>query len=189
MTHAPGLQYGTALLVPCASVLSRAEQLVAEAEELWKAEHRGAGRRDLGADWGCVGVMFGPRVPDDWKELWSEVFRRQASAVSPVNGTGVLDIPWLVATDGTPVALDLDVVLATATKAEATWPDAGEVADAWIDQSAGHETYFFNNVLHGIRTAADVAIWSRFEERQPAWLAKPEYQGAVATLRREQRSC
>lgn len=80
--------------------------------------------------------------------------------------------------------MDVDCILATANKplnGELT-PEA--VADAWIAQDQGHERYFFNNVLHGIRTSWDEVIWRRIESRQPEWLGNSAYAEAVGILNR-----
>jgi len=74
----------------------------------------------------------------------------------------------------------MDVILATATRAEATRPTPDEIADGWIDR--GHERYFFENVRHGIRTSDDGLIWRRLEERAPRWLHGDVYADVVALL-------
>ncbi|WP_411857810.1 hypothetical protein [Roseiflexus sp.] len=65
----------------------------------------------------------------------------------------------------------MDVILATATRANTEQPTVNEIADAWI-KSCGYERYFFENVRHGIRTPEDVRIWRRIEERSPSWLGR-----------------
>jgi hypothetical protein len=96
----------------------------------------------------------------------------------------VLRIPWpAIAADGK--AAELDVIFATATKAEATRPLPADVADAWINQDEGYESYFFENVRHGIRTPDDLLIWKRIENATPSWLRSPAYTEAIAILQRE----
>ena len=82
-------------------------------------------------------------------------------------------------------AADVDVILATATRANTTNWRIEDVADAWIGQNEGHERYFFENVRHGIRTPEDLLIWRRIEEKKPAWLIKREYADMLAILRGE----
>lgn len=86
--------------------------------------------------------------------------------------------------DGHPV--DLDVILAAVTKPDAKPPTAQAIADAWIDQCDGYERYFFNNVLHGIRTSDDSEIWCKIEERSPCWLKAEAYKEAIEILRSEE---
>jgi len=105
-----------------------------------------------------------------------------ARCVSVVNTDGLLDIGWPDMLDGQ--SADFDLILATATNPDTARPTAREVADAWSDQ-CGNEDYFFNNVLHGIRTPDDGKIWRRIEARSPSWLKKKEYQQTIAILRAE----
>jgi len=67
-----------------------------------------------------------------------------------VDDAGTLRIAWPVTTVERRPA-NVDIILTTATKAEATRPTATEISDAWVDQSDGHERYFFENIRHGIR--------------------------------------
>ena len=111
-------------------------------------------------------------------------FQAKGCAVSSVSRDGLLRIPWpLTAADGTPV--NVDVILGTATKAEATSPTSETIADAWLGQAERHERYFFENVRRGIRTADDGLIWRTIEERKPCWLRDDAYAEAIAILRRE----
>lgn len=176
---------GQGVLVPCRATIADVAALVAEAEALWKAEQLGASAGSIGASWGCVGVLFRAQpVPEDWLRAWADHFRATASPVSPVGEDGVLRISWpMTVADGT--AADVDVILATATKAESTHPVAGDVADAWLGQDRGHERYFFENVRHGIRSPEDGLVWKRIEEGRPRWLRGGAYAEAVAVLRRQ----
>jgi hypothetical protein len=169
---------GRALVAPCRIALSKPSALVAEAEALWKAEQSSAPPRAIGAPWGCVGALF--RDQETTSELagtWIDHFRGIAQVpTSPVDSDGLLSISW-------PAETKLDVILATATKAEDTVPSAARVADLWIDQDEGHERYFFENVKHGIRTADDEAIWQRIERAMPGWIQSVVYDEAIALLR------
>jgi hypothetical protein len=62
---------------------------------------------------------------------------------------------------------------------------ARTIADAWLSQSQGYESYFFNNVQHGIRTADDLEIWRRIEDRLPRWIKSEAYREAIEILRAE----
>jgi len=177
---------GQGVLVPCTEPIVNVGSLVAEAEALWSAEQPTASSPRIGAEWGCVGVLC--RAETESAHLlqeWARHFRDiHTFAVSPVDERGMLRIPWPVkATDGAPA--EADVVLATATKAEVVRPCAEEIADAWLGQNKGHERYFFENVLHGIRTPDDGLIWKRIEEQGPCWLSNDAYTEAVTILRRE----
>lgn len=183
MTLEPDAPQGWAVLVPCASPARRVEDLLKDAEDLWQAEQPGAATGALGATWGCVGVQF-RAVSRSWLEAWCQVFReRESSAVSPVDDRGVLRIPWPVNASG--AAANFDFLLATATRRECSRPTVEAISDAWIQQTAGHECYFFENVRLGIRTHADVSIWRRIEERAPTWLSRSRYAEAVTILREE----
>lgn len=177
--------FGQVVLVPCVTVIGDVAGLVAEAEALWKAEQRSAATNSIGGSWGCVGVMF--RTESTQAGLlagWSNRFRVTASAIPPVDDAGILHIPWPVTTAEARPA-DVDIVLATATKAEMNPPSVTEIADAWIDQRHGHERYFLENVRHGIRTPEDGLIWRRIEEQAPSWLRSGKYAEAVGLLRQE----
>lgn len=130
-------------------------------------------------------ALFRPGAePAGWLRVWAGHFGATASAISPVDENGVLRIPWPTTTlEGAPAGVD--VILATATKAEAMCPSAEDIADAWLDQNKGYERYFFENVRHGIRTPEDSLIWRRIEQRRPHWLGSDAYAEAIAILRGE----
>lgn len=185
MTFAGDGQLGQGVLAPCRTSVADAAALIAEAKELWKAEQPSAPAGSIGAPWGCVGVLFRPQAaPDDRHKAWTDYFHKKASPISPVDRDGALRIPWpVLATDGT--AAGVEVILATATKADTARPLPEDIADAWINQDQGHELYFFENVRHGIRTPEDLIIWRRVDEAGPSWLRKDAYTEAVAILRGE----
>lgn len=185
MTLSSDSPTGRAVLVPCKTAIVDVTALIVEAEALWKAEWRDASPREIGRSWGCVGVSFrtGAELAG-WLQPWADHFRANASAISPVDRNGVLQIPWPTATlDGAPA--DVDLILATATKAKEGCPSAAVIADAWVDKNNGYERYFFENVRHGIRTPDDGLIWRRIEERMPRWLENSSYAEAVTLLRKE----
>jgi hypothetical protein len=123
-------------------------------------------------------------IADIWLKTWTANFRAEVlSSVSPVDADGILRIRWPERVDGSQP--DMEVILATATRAEATQPTVDDIADAWVNQEGGHERYFFENVRHGIRTAEDGLIWRGIEERAPPWLQSRAYDQAVSVLRAE----
>lgn len=186
MTFSPDGSEGQAVLVSCKAPIVDMTALVAEAEALWKAEYPAASPRTIGkSPWGCVGVSFHPENQrEDWPQLWTNHFLANASAISPMDKNGLLQVPWPTTTlDGAPAAADL--ILATATKAETQCPSVEDVAEAWLKQNNGYERYFFENVRHGIRTPDDGLIWRRIKEQNPDWLANRSYGEAVALLERE----
>jgi hypothetical protein len=175
---------GQAVLVPCTTKIRTIDSLIDEANALWQAEAPYAKPGTLHKSWGCVGALFGPgaahqELTADWTAHFQKI---GVQCVSVVNPDGLLDIDWPSLPDGRSV--DFDVILATANKAEVPAPTARVVADAWVDQ-CGYEEYFFNNVVHGIRTSDDHEIWLRIEEKAPCWLEKKEreYQQAIDILR------
>lgn len=191
MTFAPDRPGGQAVLVPCKAAIVDVAALVAEAEALWKAEQRNASPGTISGSWGCVGVLFNIATePAGWLRAWADHFRFRANAspILPVDEDGVLRIPWPTTTlEGAPAGVDM--ILATATRAEATCPSAEDIADAWLVQNNGNERYFFENVRHGIRTPEDLLIWRRIEVRRPHWLGSDAYTEAIAILRGEAGQC
>ncbi|MFN0193822.1 MAG: hypothetical protein ACKVP5_17920 [Aestuariivirga sp.] len=186
MAFGPSEPAGQAVLVPCSAKICKIDSLIAEAHALWKAEAPKAKPTAISSEWECVGALFGrgqahAKLSADWIAHFQNV---KAQCVSVINADGLLDIRWPNTLDDKPA--DFDIVLATATKPGVTKPSAQDVADAWADQ-CGNEDYFFNNVLHGIRTPDDGIIWRRIEEKVPCWLEKKkrEYQGAIEILRSE----
>jgi hypothetical protein len=164
--------------------LPKTDALIREAEALWQAESANANKGDISADWGCVGVLFRPQgTPSKWRQEWGDYFcKKKANIVTPISRDGLLGIPWPVKVrDGNKV--DVDVILATATRACTKMPSPEATADAWIGQSDSHERYFFENVRCGIRTPDDKHIWRRIEERNPEWMKNCEYAEATSLLR------
>ncbi len=173
------------VLVPCAKEFENINGLTEEAQALWKAEDPKAKPGCIHKSWGCVGALFGPKPANSslMKE-WTNFFRKvKAQCVSIVDSDGKLNIPWPNTMDGQPV--DLDVILATSTKLEEKRPTAQAIADAWIGQCNGNESYFFNNVQDGIRTSDDSKIWCWIEECSPYWLKAEAYKEAIEILRSE----
>lgn len=187
MAFRPNGPMGHAVLVPCTGKIEGIDSLIAEASALWQAECPDAKAQPgtLGKFWGCVGALFASgNAHAKLSAEWTAHFQKaETRSVSVVNANGLLDIGWPDGLDGQPA--EFDVILATATKPEPEPPTPHAVANAWVDQCARHEKYFFNNVRHGIRTPEDADIWSRIEERSPPWINAEPYREAIETLREE----
>ena len=177
---------GQAVLVPCRSEAVDVAGLLQEGRELWAAERRGAKKGLIASTWGCVGAAFRTEVASGpMAKSWGEYFNQEVTTpVPPVDGQGKLRIPWPTRTDDGAL-VDCDVILATATDQTLPTPSPEIVADAWLQQPANAERYFFENVGHGIRTAEDLAIWRRIEKSEPPWLNDSRYAEPIAILRRE----
>ncbi|NTG08845.1 hypothetical protein [Rhizobium rhizogenes] len=156
---------------------------MAEAEALWAAEAPNSSRGEMGASWGCVGISFGTvaatqTFSDDWRLHFEKTRTKPVAIVDP---SGRLNIPWPMTEDG--LAVDFDVILATATVPSKEVPPPDVIAEAILAQSNGDENYFLNNIRHGIRTASDGAIWQILERANPRWLSHPDYSQASEILR------
>ncbi len=69
------VKLGTAIFVPCKSLVRTVEDLVEEAEILWAAERKsGASNGCISAHWGCVGLAVNPDrpIPDDLRRGWGK---------------------------------------------------------------------------------------------------------------------
>ncbi|NKM99772.1 hypothetical protein [Rhizobium leguminosarum] len=159
------------------------DDLVAEAAALWKAEAPKAKLGVVGSTWGSVGVLFREGASSGGPaEAWRTHFKKMGTkSVAVVGSDGSLNIPWPSTEDG--AAADFDVLLATATVPEDVKPSPQAVAKAMLRQANGHESYFLNNVLHGIRTASDDEIFTIIERESPDWISADDYRDAVAILR------
>jgi hypothetical protein len=65
---------------------------------------------------------------------------------------------------------------------------AGRIGAACVNpsgQCGGWESYFFENVRHGILTPDDGEIWRIIEEQSPCWLNSKKHKKAVDILRSE----
>lgn len=184
----PTARPGQAVLLPCLQRVETSDDLVKEAEELWRAERNTSTGSGIRTSWGCVGVRFRDDLDHSGvANGWSQYFRSDDSPIAPIDHLGTLGIPWpVLATDGTPVAAD--VILATATRAEPSWPTSEEIADAWVQQNQGHERYFFLNVQNGIRTADDQAIAQHMIRCAPAWMASDSRSSMLMELASEDGS-
>lgn len=190
MTFRDNKSAGRAWVVPCIARIKTIENLIGEANALWRAEAKKVNLTTIGSDWGCVGALFACGAAHEKLSAdWSTHFQRvQAQCVSVVKPDGLLRIVWPNTLDRKPA--DFDIILAAATKPEPITPSAPSIADAWVDQ-CGNEDYFFNNILQGIRTPDDGDIWRRIKEKSPCWLEnkKREYQAAIEILQSEIAPC
>lgn len=186
MTFRRAAPSGVAILAPCKGDIGTIQELANEASALWKAEAPNANAGAITSLWGSVGILFGNEgardlLAADWRDHFKRAGGRELSVIAD---DGQLDIPWPTEADGSPV--ELDMILATATIPQSVEPSAEVVADAWVDQRGGYERYFIENVRHGIRTADDLRIWARIEERAPPWLVTVDrHSEAFTRLRSE----
>ncbi len=182
MVFSPGDPPGKAILVPCQRQIETISDLLDEAVALWQAEAPKASRGAISNWWGSVGALFcSDQARERLSKGWTtEFIRRGATALSVVHSDGVLELDELARKDD--AAIDLDVILATATLPEEQMPSPKDVANAWIAQIGGHENYFFNNVKHGIWTADDGEIWEMLKQSPPPWLRNADYAAAINIL-------
>lgn len=168
---------GQAILVPCTRGISSVQDLIAEAECLWKAEQPHAKPHRIAAKWGSVVVLCNPErdIPDDLLRGWAErvAAERGYGSVSQtqeegvlVTRDGLLRIDWPKVVEGG-AAAGVDLLLVTANDPEITasspdYPAAGTIAEAW-NRAGDYVEYFWNNRDWGICTFQDGEIcqWLR----------------------------
>lgn len=194
MTLSHGAAAGAAYAVPCKKAVSTLADLEAEVHALAIAEglvdSYGAPRWKT---FGAVGVRFGdaagdvaPRLKEQWGQSFGFRYNlattfwetyKQLDEPAPVSHDGLLTIDWPTATGaGEPIAFDL--LLATAaepTPVGRRYASANEIAESLVNRAGGAD-YFRGNVLNGIRTQDDPAIWSALEATAPAWLRSDRYE-------------
>ena len=163
---------GQAKLIRCSHFISTSQELIAEAEYLWKAEQPAAEAHRIAASWGCVALLCNPKrqIPPDMLTGWAErvdsesdygnVSQTQAEGVL-VSDDGLLHIDWPRLVAGGDA--DVDLILVTAndpeiTPSSTTYPSAQAIADAWNGAAAKHAEYFWKNTENGIRTFQDDEI-------------------------------
>ena len=178
---------GVARLVPCKHGIETIDDLKDEAAALWKAERCEAGPGEIGYGWGCVGALFGSdEAREALRSDWHAHFRKiRKEGLSVVRSDGELDLAWPETVTDEPVTLD--IILATATLPEPEPPATQTLADAWLGQNDGRESYFLENVRCGIRTAQDLEVWRCIEAGKPSWLKADDYSEAVKILRSDAR--
>jgi len=173
---------GQAKLVPCSNTISTIQDLIAEAEHLWKAEQPRAKAHRIATDWGCVALLCNPetQIPVNLLRGWAEriggeddygnVSQTQEEGLL-VSDDGLLRIDWPRLVEGGAPA-DVDLLLVTAndpeiTAASPTYPTAEIIAEAW-NRAGDHVEYFWKNIDNGIRTFQDDEIKARLHPRNPA---------------------
>jgi len=165
---------GTAKLVSCSRTISTAQDLIAEAEHLWKAEKPDATPHRIASNWGCVAVLCNPnperKIPDEILEGWSKRVAAedrygnvpQTEAEGPlITKGGLLQIEWPRVVDGG-AAAQPDILLVTATHPDLMgtprcYPSVETIVRAW-NSAGSHSEYFWKNTDSGIRTFQDDQI-------------------------------
>lgn len=165
---------GQAKVVPCANDILKPQNLIDEAERLWRAEDGKSGQISSswqrGNDGGCVVLCVNSdrrsndhdRVVDAWKKRVAEeqaVYSRFPKSPDDdrnlVSEDGILSF-W---PEG---ELEFDFLLATANypfrlDQAAPYPNPLTIAEAWLKNL--DQLYYFNgNCLNGIRTFQDAQI-------------------------------
>lgn len=178
MVLSRGCDAGHAKVVPCIHQVASIEDLVLEAEYLWKAEQPSAATGRLCASWGCVGLLINPErsIPATLLQEWAVRTARddgyehltRSLRSDLIDRGGLLQIDWPRLAEGG-AAADLDLLLATATKptlagSPPSYPSAETIADAW-NAAEDHVRYFWNNVDNGITTFQDDQIRTRLRPR------------------------
>ncbi len=163
---------GTAKLVPCSHAISTPQDLITEAEYLWKAEQPDAELHRIASPWGCVAALCNPErnLPEEILNGWAERVADepgygnvpQTEAEGRLIGKeGLLQIVWPGLVEGG-AAVQLDILLVTANAPNLSgtplcYPSVETIARAW--NSAGdHAEYFWRNTDCGIRTFQDDEI-------------------------------
>lgn len=170
---------GTGLLIPCRAPVRSSEELIEEAEALWRAESSdGNTQQPLCATWGAIGALFSNGTCAELREEWTIHVRGQEYPTLPhlrsegsvLDRGGGLAIDWPQTSTGTCVS-GLDVILATATRPtlqSGRYPGVARAAGSWALTGPTEAQYFFNNVEAGIRTFQDQRIWSTLRKTDGA---------------------
>jgi hypothetical protein len=169
-----GCPAGQALVVPCVSVVSSAEDLVTEAEHLWAAERKSETRvHAVSASWGCITLLPNPGVAvpqsilNGWaKRIASETaygnVQQAGGEGQLVSNAGLLQIDWPRLGRESENRLP-DLLLATTTQptllgSPSDCPSVEMIAHAWNADGDNNVEYFRQNTAHGIRTFQNDAI-------------------------------
>jgi len=171
---------GQAKVVRCSHTASSAEDLIAEAEHLWKAEQPGAAAGRISAEWGCVALLYNPgrNIPQGLVTGWANRIAHEPGYGSVpqtqdegclVSNDGLLRIPWPHLVEGG-AAVQLDFLLATANHptlagVPPSYASVETIANAWKAAANNHVEYFWRNVESGICTSQDDAIRERLRPR------------------------
>ena len=172
---------GWAKLVPCSHGISTAQDLIAEAEFLWKAEQPDAEAHRIASTWGCVALLCNPEreIPQNLLREWANRVSREpnygrvsqtaAEGVLVGRDDGLLRIEWPHLAEGG-AAADFDLLLVTANDpriraSSPNYPTAEMIAEAW-NRAGEHVGYFWKNTDDGIRTFEDEQIRALLNPRQ-----------------------
>ena len=175
-------QAGRAQLVPCSHRISSLQELIEEAEHLWKAEQPDAKAHRIAASWGCVALLCNPKrqIAADLLKGWAErvVREPQYGKVSQtreegplVSVDGLLRLDWPVRVEDT-LPVDLDLILATAndpriSASSPAYPTSEAIAEAW-NRAGDNVEYFWKNRDCGIWTFQDDEIRAQLRPRRQA---------------------
>jgi hypothetical protein len=173
---------GSASVLRCQHPVASANDLIAEAEQLWTAE-RNCSTSDghISARWGCVALLKRPglELPKQFLDDWANRVSRSpgygnvlqaADEGTLVNGRGLLEIDWPEPIDPQH-SIDLDLLLATATcpcllGSPPRYPTPAEIAGAW-GQNPEEIKYFRENRANSICTFQDQEILAYLKENFP----------------------
>ncbi|MBZ5506057.1 MAG: hypothetical protein LAO78_11270 [Acidobacteriia bacterium] len=172
---------GQAKLVHCSHSVSTAENLIAEAEHLWKAEQSGAKAHRIASEWGCVALLGHPKrkPPEILLNAWAKRVAQEpdygnvsqmADEGELISPEGMLRIDWpRCVAGGAPVDLDLLLVTAndpTLTGTPPSYATVETIVNAWNSAAQEHAEYFWKNIDHGITTFQDDEIRAGLRPRQ-----------------------
>ena len=183
MVFSRGCPPGEAKVITCRSPISSAEDLMVEAEQLWKAERLSdRANHKISAPWGCVALLVRPssQVPPNLLNSWAKRVRGEANYGSVpqaegegtlVGDDGILRIAWPAPVGHEPqTPLKLDLLLATATHPtllHGKYSDAQAIAKAWGEADQDEVLYFRNNREHSIRSFQDQEILTELRTAYP----------------------
>ncbi|MYD70684.1 MAG: hypothetical protein F4W89_08070 [Acidobacteria bacterium] len=167
--------YGRAIVVPCKAPVNRVDDLINEAQHLWRAEGGKKGR--ISAKWGCVALLQNQAdpLPDDLRTGWTTHVQEQQlygalnsarGEASVVDEGGLLTISWPGTDNDSDLGVDGLLVTATdPTLIRGDYPSAVEIAQAWNahegEDYRRYVRYFRQNTDCGIRTSQDTDIAKR----------------------------
>jgi hypothetical protein len=183
MVFSRGCPLGEAKVVTCRSQITSADDLMVEAEQLWKAERLSdRANHQVSAPWGCVALLVRPsaQVPPNLLRSWAKRTSSESNYGSVpqtegegtlVGDDGILRIAWPEPAGGeSQTPLKLDLLLATVTHPtldDNKYPSAQAIASAWGEADPDEVLYFRSNRRHSIRTFQDEEILAELREAHP----------------------
>jgi hypothetical protein len=188
-----GCAAGTAKVVRGGAAIGSVDDLVVEAEYLWRAERLSdRANHQLSAPWGCVALLVNPasEVGVAFVRRWGrrvaqeKVYGQVTQAQDEgrlVSAEGLISIPWPKVVNGLdaagadkPVPLDLLLVTPTSPTLEAgAYPPVAMIAAGWGEDKTGEIRTLRENRANGIRTFEDEAIIGELRAHYPeaaAWV-------------------